>query len=89
MTREEQIREVEQGFAELFELAENSWSNLAISAKVKLVHESVARLYRPAVKGARRGRPPKTGVPLVAPRPPPLPPEPFEPVHVDENTRWG
>lgn len=74
MTREDQIREIELGFSEL-----------AISAKVKLVHESVAKLYRPVLAGRKR-RPLKVGIPLA---PPPAPPEPFEPVQVDETTRWG
>lgn len=85
MTREDQIREVEIGFLELFQLAENSWSNIAIAAKARLVHESVTKLYRPVLSGRKR-RPIKVGFPLA---PPPPPPEPFEPVQVDEHTRWG
>lgn len=85
MTREDQIREIELGFSELAELAENSWSNIAIAAKASLVHESVKKLYRPVLSGRKR-RPIKVGIPLA---PPPSPPEPFEPVQVDETTRWG
>lgn len=87
MTREDQIREIEKGFSELIEFAGESWSNLAIVDRVKVVHESVIKLYRPVLAGRKR-RPAKVGVPLAAPWEP-APPEPFEPVHVDENTRWG
>lgn len=85
MTREDQIREIELGFLELIQFAGESWSNLAIVDRVKVVHESVTKLYRPVLSGRKR-RPIKVGFPLA---PPPPPPEPFEPVHVDETTRWG
>lgn len=79
MTREEQIREVEKGFAELIDFAGTSWSNLAIAALDRELQEKVRPLYSgkevPDVPLQRRARAK-------------LPPD-FQPVHVDENTRWG
>ena len=90
MTRDEQIRKVERGFAELVSFAEDSWSNLAIVAKVRALRAEVVSLYHfqapelpPALKKPARKSPHR------APRRPEAEPEPFEPVQVDETTRWG
>lgn len=92
MTREEQIRKVERGFADLVSFAEDSWSNLAIVAKVRALRAEVVSLYHPVFVEPPAPPPKPTGKRSqrrVAPARPSTPPEPFDPVQVDETTRWG
>lgn len=94
MSRDEQIRKVERGFAELIEFASESWSNLAIVAKARALRAEVVSLYHPVFVEPTEP-PPKPARkrsqrrPAPMPRQPAPPPETFDPVHVDENTRWG
>lgn len=90
--RDDQIEVVEQGFKDLAELARNSWSNIAITDKVKALHVEVKKLYAPVIVVREVPAPP----PPPPPKPPrgkPMPrpdlPRDFEPVEVSENTRWG
>lgn len=90
MTRDEQIRKVESGFAALVRFAGESWSNLAIVEQIKAFHPDVKALYPPVIVEVVAPPPPKPKQPR-RPRLPPAPREPevFEPVQVDINTRWG
>jgi hypothetical protein len=90
MTREDQIRKVERGFSDLVIFAEDSWSNLAIVAKVRALRAEVVSLYhwQDPVQPAALKKPARKS-PHRQPKPPPAPPEPFEPVEIDETTRWG
>lgn len=93
MTRDEQIRKVESGFADLVRFAGESWSNLAIVEQIKAFHPDVKALYPPVVVEVAAPPPPQPKRPRKPRRPrlstAPREPESFEPVHVDINTRWG
>lgn len=105
MRRDDQIREIERGFGDLACFAGESWSNLAIVAQVKALHEVVKQLYpltipappppapEPAQAPPTPPAPRKPRRPAAKPRPRrkpnPAPQEPFEPIHVAADTRWG
>jgi len=100
MTRDEQIRKVESGFAALVRFAGESWSNLAIVEQLKAWHQDVKTLYPPVVVEVAAPPPPPPPVSPQKPKQPRKPRRPrqppaqresehFEPVHVDANTRWG
>lgn len=104
MGRDEQIAAVEQGFKDLAEFARSSWSNIAITDKVKALQLEVEKLYAPVIVVKEVPGPPLPPPPPPAPpaEPPkqrrarfrrpaiaPRLPDDFQPIHVDENTRWG
>lgn len=86
MTRDDEIRRVEQGFHDLADFALDSWSNLRIVEKIKALQSQVQQLYPP----------------VLVPSAPPVPPAPpivKEPdagfveadgfIRVTDSTRWG
>lgn len=93
MGRDEQVAAVEQGFKDLAEFARSSWSNIAITDKVKALHLEVKKLYAPVIVVKEVPAPPPPPPPPKPPRERPMPrpdlPKDFEPVEVLENTRWG
>lgn len=104
MGRDEQVAAVEQGFKDLAEFARSSWSNIAITDKVKALHVEVKKLYAPVIVLKEVPGPPVPAPPAPTAEPPkpkprrarfrrpaiaPRLPDDFQPIHVDENTRWG
>jgi hypothetical protein len=87
VTRDDQIKAVDQGFKDLAEFAAGTWSNLAIVDRLNALHLMVRELYPPVLVPGPPLPPP------VIPRQKPLPrvdlPEGFEPVEVTDSTRWG
>lgn len=88
MEREQQIAQVEQGFKDLAEFARSSWSNIAITERVKALHLEVKKLYPPVIVVKEVQLPPPLAIPRQKPTPRPMP-EGFEPVEVTDSTRWG
>lgn len=88
MSRDEQIEMVEQGFNDLATLARDSWSNIAITDKVKALHLEVKKLYPPVVVVKEVPAPPPPP-PRQRPAPRADLPKDFEPVEVTDSTRWG
>lgn len=86
--RDEQIARVEQGFQDLAAFARDSWSNLAIVERLLELHAEVRKLYPPVVIEMPAPPPPPPPRPVRIALPAGLPAD-FQPVHVEDSTRWG